>query len=217
MVEKLEFVRNYDDLSTERGFQFEFYCDRCGTTFRTEFQASMTGTVSDLLGTASTIFGGIFGTARDVSERVRSSSWQQSRDQAFRAAVAEVKPEFIQCPHCIRWVCRKNCWNMKKGLCKECAPDLGVEMAAAQASRSIEEVWAHAAMAEEDKKLDAKEWRTTIRATCPNCEAALPANVKFCPDCGTKIQTTLHCSECGASINQGAKFCPDCGHKVAKS
>lgn len=216
MVEKLEFVRNYDDLSTERGFQFEFYCDRCGTTFRTEFQSSITGTMSELLGTASSIFGGIFGTASDVSERVRSSSWQQARDQAFRAAAAEAKPEFIQCPHCMKWVCRKNCWNGKKGLCKECAPDLGVEMAAAQASRSVEEVWAHAAMSEEDKKLDEKQWRTTIRATCPNCETPLPSNVKFCPDCGTKIQTSQHCLECGAALTPGARFCPDCGQKVIK-
>lgn len=216
MVEKIEFVRNHDDLSTERGFQFEFYCDRCGTTFRTEFQSSLTGTVSDLLGTASSIFGGIFGTARTVSERVRSASWRQARDEAFRVAVEEVKPEFIQCPRCLKWVCRKNCWNTKKGLCKACAPDLGVEMAAAQASRSVEEVWAHAAMAEEDKKLDLKEWRTNIRATCPNCEASLPHNVKFCPDCGAKINTQNHCSECGATMAPTAKFCPDCGNKVNK-
>jgi membrane protease subunit (stomatin/prohibitin family) len=215
MVEKLDFVRNYDDFSTERGFQFEFYCERCGTTFRTEFQALMTSAVSDLLGTASTIFGGIF--AGDVSERVRSSSWQQSHDQAFLAAVTEAKPEFFQCPHCRRWVCRKNCWNTKKRLCKECAPDPGVEMVSSQTRCSIEEFWSHAVTAEADIKPGAKKRRTAIRATCPNCEAALPPNVNFCPDCGMRIQSTLHCSECGASMNQGAKFCPDCGYKVAKS
>ena len=26
------------------------------------------------------------------------------------------------------WVCRKSCWSTKRGLCKGCAPDLGVEM-----------------------------------------------------------------------------------------
>jgi len=24
------FIRNYNDLSTDNGFQFEFFCDRCG-------------------------------------------------------------------------------------------------------------------------------------------------------------------------------------------
>ena len=41
--------------------------------------------------------------------------------------------------------------GMKKGLCKHCAPDLGVEMSAAQSSRSVEEIWRHAAMSAEDK------------------------------------------------------------------
>jgi predicted amidophosphoribosyltransferase len=79
------------------------------------------------------------------------------------------------------WVCRKGCWNKNKGLCKECAPDLGVEMAAAQASKSVEEVWAHAAMAEEDKKLGTEVWREGIQASCPNCEAPLASNAKILP------------------------------------
>jgi len=88
-------------------------------------------------------------------------------------------------------------------------------MAAAQASRTVEEVWAHAAVAEEDKKLGKEQWRETIRATCPKCGAALDANTKFCPECGTKLKATSHCTECGAKIPAGAKFCPECGTKVA--
>lgn len=30
MVESLEFTHNYNDRSTQQGFQFEFFCDRCG-------------------------------------------------------------------------------------------------------------------------------------------------------------------------------------------
>lgn len=40
MGEKIKFVRNYNDLSTDSGFQFEFFCDRCGTGYRSEFKAS---------------------------------------------------------------------------------------------------------------------------------------------------------------------------------
>lgn len=43
--------------------------------------------------------------------------------------------------------------NNKKDLCKQCAPDLGVEMAKAQAERSVQEIHAHACMAEEEKRL----------------------------------------------------------------
>jgi hypothetical protein len=34
MMDKIQFTRNYNDLSTETGFQFEFTCDRCGTGYR---------------------------------------------------------------------------------------------------------------------------------------------------------------------------------------
>ncbi|HUT18082.1 MAG TPA: zinc ribbon domain-containing protein [Anaerolineae bacterium] len=189
MGREIEFVSNYDDLSTDRGFQFKFYCSRCSSGYRTPFKGWAVGTASSVLDAASSLFGGVFGSAADVGERVRSAAWQKAHDQAFATALTEIKPAFIQCPRCSSWVCRKSCWNTKRGLCKECAPDLGVEMSAAQASRSVEEVWAHAAMAEEDKKLGKEHWRETIRATCPNCEAPLATNAKFCPECGTKLKS----------------------------
>ena len=70
MVERIEFTRNYSDLSTNQGFQFEFYCDRCGGGFRTRFKPSMLGAVSGAMDTASSLFGGLFGKAADLSERV---------------------------------------------------------------------------------------------------------------------------------------------------
>jgi len=77
----------------------------------------------------------------------------------------------------------------------------------------VEEVWAHAKMAEEDKHLTEADWREGIRATCPKCEAPLEGNVKFCPQCGAKIRDKKVCGQCGASIEVNAKFCPECGAK----
>ncbi|HOQ08509.1 MAG TPA: zinc ribbon domain-containing protein [Syntrophomonadaceae bacterium] len=99
-------------------------------------------------------------------------------------------------------------------MCKACAPDLGVEMAAAQASKSVEEVWAHAAMAEEDKKLATEYWRENIRASCPNCEAPLASNAKFCPECGAPLKVRENCPACGSKVTPGSKFCPECGTKL---
>ncbi len=214
MGERIEFVRNHSDLSTNKGFQFEFFCDRCGSGFRTRFKPSVTGTVTGILDTAGSIFGGLFNSAANVGESFRSATWEKAHDEAFAEACIELKPDFIQCPRCMSWVCRKGCWNNKKGLCKECAPDLGVEMAAAQASKSVEEVWAHAAMAEEDKKLDQKVWREGIRATCPQCEAPLANNIKFCPECGARIKENTQCPSCGSKVTPGSKFCPECGDKL---
>lgn len=213
-MDHFKFGNNYNDLSNDHGFQFEFTCDRCGSGFRTSFKPSVTGTISSILDTAGGFLGGLFNPAADVGERIRSASWQQARDKALKDAIEEIKPEFIQCPRCNSWVCRTSCWNTKKGLCKECAPDLGVEMSAAQASRSVEEVWAHASMAEEDKHLSEENWRDTIRATCPNCEAPLQTNAKFCPNCGTNLKQAGHCSQCGVKVSPGTKFCPECGNKL---
>jgi len=214
MADRIEFVSNYEDHSTDRGFQFEFRCDRCGSGYRTRFKPSMTGTIAGVMDSASSVFGGIFGTAANIGEQVRSAGWQKARDDAFAEAVDEIRPEFIQCPRCMNWVCREKCWNTKKGLCKECAPDLGVEMAAAQASRSVEEVWAHAAMAEEDKKLDTEAWREGITAMCPKCETPLATNAKFCPNCGEPLKPKNNCPQCGAKLLPNAKFCADCGAKL---
>lgn len=214
MAERIEFVRNYRDLSTDTGFQFEFICDRCGAGYRTRFEESTVAKVSGVLDAASSVFGGFFNTAANLGGRVRSAAWERQHDEAFLRATQEMRPDFVQCPRCQNWVCRKQCWNTKRGLCKECAPDLGVEMSAAQASRSVEEIWAHAAMAEEDKKLGKEHWRQTIRATCPECEAPLASNAKFCPECGAKLKSSNHCVECGAKLTPGAKFCPECGTRA---
>lgn len=214
MNNKIAFTKNYTDECTERGFQFEFNCDRCGTGYRSRFEPFAIGKISTALETASDLFGGIFDRAANVGETVRSAAWEKAHDEAFVKAMEELRPDFIQCPRCSTWVCRKSCWNDQRGLCKECAPDMGVEMAAAQASRTVEEIWAHSKMAEEDREmLKEKSWREGVRATCPKCNAPLESNVKFCPECGAAINAEKFCSECGAKIKPDAKFCPDCGAK----
>ena len=88
-------------------------------------------------------------------------------------------------------------------------------MSAAQSSRTVEEIWAHSKMAEEDRQmLTEKSWREGVRATCPECEATLATNAKFCPECGAKIKGERHCTECGAKLAEGAKFCAECGTKA---
>jgi DNA-directed RNA polymerase subunit M/transcription elongation factor TFIIS len=214
MSEKIEFTSNYSDHSTDRGFQFEFNCDRCGTGYRTRFQPFTAGTISSAMNTASSLFGGIFSSAANVGEQVRSASWQKARDDAFVNAVEELKPDFVQCPRCSSWVCRKSCWNTQRGLCKKCAPDMGVEMAAAQASRTVEEIWAHSKVAEGDREmLKDESWRAGVRATCPQCNAPLAENAKFCPECGAAILAEKICANCGAKVKPSTKFCPDCGTK----
>jgi membrane protease subunit (stomatin/prohibitin family) len=182
---------------------------------RSSFKTSVTGLASGVADAASSLLGGLFSSASDLTHRVHSAAWERGHDEAFVDAVKELQPEFVQCPRCQSWVCREKCWNKTKGLCKNCAPDLGVEASAAQSSRTVEEIWAHSKMAEEDREmLTEKSWREGIIASCPQCEAPLPKNVKFCPECGAKIKTESTCPACGQKVEPNAKFCPECGEKL---
>ena len=215
MSERIEFTRNYNDLCSTQGFQFEFNCDRCGTGYRTHFKSWTVGAVSGVVDTANSLFGGIFGKAADVTERVRTAAWEKVHDQALTEAMEELRPDFFQCPKCSSWVCKKSCWNNRRGLCKNCAPDEGVEMAAAQAARTRDKIWEAADVAAEDKPLtEAKSFEKKLQAGCPNCHAPLPPNVKFCPECGAKLAVESKCAKCGAKLAPGVKFCPECGTKA---
>lgn len=212
---KIQFTRNYNDLSTNQGFQFEFFCDRCGTGHRTLFKPTVIGTVNSALDAASGLFGGFFGKAAHLGQQARSATWEKAHDEAFTAAMEELRPDFVQCPRCSSWVCRNSCWNEGRGLCKHCSPDLAVEMAAAQSSRTVEEIWAHSKMAEDDREMLKEEsWRAGVRATCPQCHVPLAANTRFCGECGARIQSQAHCTQCGAKLVAGVKFCGDCGAKA---
>ena len=56
--------------------------------------------------------------------------------------------------------------------------------------------------------------------TCANCGAQLPANAKFCLECGTKVEQQpqmvrpTNCQNCGSELPANAKFCLECGTKV---
>ena len=214
MGDPIEFTRNYSDLSNQNGFQFEFNCDRCGNGFRTQYKPFTLGTVTGVLDTASSLLGGIFGQAANVSGRVTDAQRERAREEALVEAMGQIKPHFVQCPRCQSWVCRKSCWNTKRGLCKNCAPDLATEASAAQSSRAVEKVWEAATPDAESQQEINSDWKQTKRATCPECGVALSASVKFCPECGAKINTVKHCIECGAKLDPGAKFCGECGKKT---
>jgi hypothetical protein len=122
---KIEFVSNYSDLCTEKGFQFEFNCDRCANGFRTRLHPWTAGSVGGVLGAVGSLLGGMFAPGADGGERARSGAWQKAHDEAFQESVQEMRAQFIQCPRCSRWVCRRSCWSSRRGLCRDCAPGLG--------------------------------------------------------------------------------------------
>jgi membrane protease subunit (stomatin/prohibitin family) len=52
---------------------------------------------------------------------------------------------------------------------------------------------------------------------CPSCGKQNAAGVKFCSECGSKMEVAkVPCIKCGAELREGAKFCSECGSSQEK-
>ena len=50
--------------------------------------------------------------------------------------------------------------------------------------------------------------------TCPKCYAEVAPGIKFCAECGTKIESTANhttCPKCYVEVACGEMFCTECG------
>ena len=217
------FTRNYEDNSTDAGFQFTFYCDVCHDGFKTSFIESATYKKGSLLrglsrgiGAAGSLFGGALGSISNaayqgehiLSERFEGMSpeWQKEHEKAFTMAQNEAKQHFHRCHKCHGWVC-DTCFNDEVGLCAECAPRANVEIAAARADKMKRDIWDKA---DQTQVFQGEiEQKTTF---CPNC--GKPAgNAKFCTNCGSNLALNV-CSRCGAENDINVRFCGECGNKL---
>jgi len=53
---------------------------------------------------------------------------------------------------------------------------------------------------------------------CPTCGKPNTAGVKFCSECGGKMEIAqVPCVKCGANLREGAKFCSECGSTQEKA
>jgi DNA-directed RNA polymerase subunit M/transcription elongation factor TFIIS len=209
MSDVIQFVQNVDDLSTDRGYQFKFHCDRCGNGYLSGFEPSVLGIASGLLTAAGNVFGGILGRAGDGAYQVQRVIGGKAHDEALHKAVNEIKARFKQCTLCGKWVCPEVCWNERRGLCEGCAPDAAQEEAAAQAQATKEQIHEKATATNYVEGVDMK---AEAVATCPACHARVGV-AKFCPECGQALHVKAACAKCGAQLDAAAKFCPECGER----
>jgi hypothetical protein len=207
----IPFTSNYQDLSSNRGFQFKFFCEKCGNGYMSTYKANKLGTAASVADAASSLLGGLFGRAAQGAQTLESLVGGPMHDAALKEAVEEIRPLFKQCSRCGQWVCEPVCWNKKAQLCENCAPDLDEEIAAAQAQvareQAVEQLRSVDLLA--GKKMD--QQRAVV---CPKCGAKAQGG-KFCPECGEPLAPKRTCASCGAEADGTPKFCPECGKPYA--
>lgn len=217
------FTRNYEDNSTEAGFQFTFYCDICNDGYRSPFVESKSNKknsavkgIGQCVWAVSNLFGGILdnvGSAVErgtdiISERFNgmSAEWQKEHDEAFDAAMSEAREHFHRCESCHKWVCDSD-FNEVEGLCVECAPRENVAVTRMKAQAMERNL--------QDAANEQTVWRgklETKAVKCPSCGKACGTG-KFCTNCGASL-APKSCPHCGEDIAKGAKFCAACGKKL---
>jgi hypothetical protein len=214
------FNDNYDDLSTDAGFQFSFKCDLCGEGYKTNFIESKTykkgrflRNLGSIAGSAASMVGqsGLGNAVNRGSNMMlekfqgMSPEWHKEHELAFAGAQNEVKSHFHHCPKCKQLVCG-NDWNEESSLCVSCAPRESVEVAAARAAKMVEDIQTKAATTQVFKgDINARQ------ALCPKCNKPAGGG-KFCSSCGASLGLRK-CSRCGAENASGA-FCSECGNKL---
>ena len=225
----IQFTRNFDDLSTDRSYQFKFYCDKCGNGYMTHSETSMLGMAQSVLNAAGNIFTSIGYRAGNAAMEVQRAIGGKAHDAALAEAVEEARPAFRQCTKCGRWVCKEVCWNDPANLCEECAPDFAENLAASQAQvkveiarRQLEEQAAEQKYAADvdlssGAVLAAQTAATNLQSAkrlCGKCGCELGA-AKFCPECGKQAPEAgpRFCTKCGTPAAPNVKFCPECGGK----
>ena len=203
----IPFTDNYTDLSSSRGYQFKFFCQKCGNGYMSAFRTNTLGAAASAASAVSSLLGGIFGRAAQGAEQLQALVAGPQHDAALSAAVEEIRPLFKQCSRCGNWVCEPVCWNKKAGLCESCAPDLDEEISAAQAQAARDQVVEKVRTV---NYVGQRDLAQVAAVNCPKCGAKTQGG-KFCPECGATIAVKKKCGSCGAEADGTPKFCPECG------
>jgi len=186
-------MTNFRDLSTlssdaGAGFQFEFYCEVTGETWRSPFRPYRRGQLFGLVSKLTYWFNGLHSAGR-AAEYAASAGAKNARADALAEAQAMAAQRFRQCGECHKWVV-PGAWDDRGDHCTECAAK--ARGAYSQGSSGGQ--------------------GQAATAVCPNCQTPSEGG-RFCHECGFDMASAFKsCPSCGATLPRQARFCTDCGH-----
>ncbi|MCL1979123.1 MAG: zinc ribbon domain-containing protein [Methanomassiliicoccaceae archaeon] len=220
------FTKNYQDGSTDAGFEFTFLCDVCSDGYKSSFIASetykkkkKTSFIGQSAGLVGNVIGGAVGRVGNAASsgstiinnqfENKSPEWRKEHENAFEHAQNESRQHFHRCPGCNNYACDQ-CWNEDTTLCTKCSPrqEVYVAKAASQAmKRNIDEAGSTATVWQ-----GSIEHKTTM---CPSCGKPAGSG-KFCNNCGANMDLK-ECPKCGAKNAISTRFCNNCGENLEKA
>lgn len=220
-------IECFDDMSNERGFQFEFFCEHCRKSYRSEFVSSKaynsekrkrnTGAAASFIGG---LFGGIASAVGDkidqgltsINDHTDDSQYDSEKEAALLKAQAEAQKVLFQCKECEAWFC-EDCYNSKTQMCENC--DEAVKERERDERRQREEERLDREREEREREEERRQQEEEeSRVFCPNCGAEIPEGMKFCGQCGTKMDAVKTCPKCKKKNEFSMQFCGYCGAKL---
>lgn len=190
-------MTNYRDLSQVRGdspgFQFEFFCELSGETWKSPFRPYRRGQLFGVVAKLTYWFNQLHSASR-VTEHLASSGSEKAKQAALAEAQELALRRFTQCEKCGKWVINTQI-DERTGRCNGCAgrgrPANGFGSAYA-----------------DDSGDDAQG----AAVLCPNCQTPSQGG-RFCHECGFDMASIYKsCPGCGTTLPRQARFCTDCGH-----
>lgn len=186
--------KNFRDVSpstsdVSAGFQFEFYCDACGETWRSPFRPYRKGQITGWLTRFAFMFSDLYKAGR-ATGAFSDAGANSAKSEALTDAQALAAQRYQHCPECHNAVCG-DCWDDRGEQCVACSNRAKTPNTSGYGSGASNGAAATA---------------------CPNCQTASQGG-RFCHECGFDMASThKSCPGCGSTMPRQARFCTDCGH-----
>jgi hypothetical protein len=190
-------MTNFRDLSSVRGdapgFQFEFFCEVSGETWKSPFRPYRRGQIFGMVSKLTYWFNDLHSASR-VTEHFAGSGQEKAKQAALAEAQQLAAQRFTQCEKCSKWIINSHL-DDRTGRCGPCSGKRGGGNAfgSAYADDSADDVQGSAVL-------------------CPNCQTPSQGG-RFCHECGFDMASAFKsCPGCGTTLPRQARFCTDCGH-----